>query len=172
VRDLPNPQIASVRQGIPATIAQAGSRRGSSIVSTPETALRSAGDPVAVGCCRARERDASTERIGRCRATPHSADIVTAVSRNDEVACALLTEERLFGTTRLLDPDELPGGGQALLVRSTAQPVAAPRAADLHAISSEDDWREYGQKRIAVEAGVGVDAAAAQRMVNGATSTR
>jgi hypothetical protein len=41
-----------------------------------------------------------------------------------------------------------------------------------HGISSEDDWREYGQKRIAVEAGFGVDAAAAQRMVDGATSTR
>jgi hypothetical protein len=55
VRDLPNPEIVSVRQGIPATMAQAGSRCGPWIVSAPETALRSAGDLVDVGCCRAPE---------------------------------------------------------------------------------------------------------------------
>jgi len=43
-------------------MAQAGSRCGSWIVSTPETALSSAGE-VDVGSCRAPEGEASTERI-------------------------------------------------------------------------------------------------------------
>lgn len=66
-------------------MAQTGSRCGSWIVSTPETALRLARDPVDVGCCRAPEGDASTERIGRCRATPHSAEIPDGAARPDEL---------------------------------------------------------------------------------------
>jgi hypothetical protein len=42
--------------------------------------------------------------------------------------------------------------------------VAAPRAADLHGVSPEDDWLRAN--RIAVEGGFGMDAAAAQRMVD------
>jgi uncharacterized protein DUF4365 len=66
-------------------MAQAGSRCGSWIVSTPETALRSAGDLADVGCCRALEGDASTVRIGRCRATPHPAEIPDGAARLAEL---------------------------------------------------------------------------------------
>ena len=55
------------------------------IVSTPETALRSTGDLVDVGCCRAPDGDASTERIGRCRATPHTAEIRDGAARLAEL---------------------------------------------------------------------------------------
>ncbi len=84
----------------------------------------------------------------------------------DEATWAPLSEELLVGTTRLLGADEAPGGGKALLVRSTADPVAASRAVQLHPVSFEDDWREYERERIAVEAGFGIDAAAAQAMVD------
>jgi hypothetical protein len=73
-------------------MAQAGSRCGSWVVSTPETALRSAGDLVDVGCCRTPEGDASPERIGRCRTTPHSAGIPDGAPR--------LAELRLRGVRR------------------------------------------------------------------------
>jgi hypothetical protein len=43
------------------------------------------GGLVDVGCCRAPEGDASTERIGRCRATPHSAEIPDGAARLAEL---------------------------------------------------------------------------------------
>lgn len=82
------------------------------------------------------------------------------------MAWAVRTEERLFGTTRLLALDKLPGGGKALLMRSTADPVAAHRAVELHPVSSDDDWKQYRQQRLAVEADFGMDAAGAHVMVD------
>jgi GNAT superfamily N-acetyltransferase len=88
------------------------------------------------------------------------------LEHDDEVACALLTEELIFGTTRLLDIDEAPRGGKALLVRSTASTVAMPRSVQLYRVGSEGDWRAYRRERIAVEAGFGTDAVAAAAMVD------
>jgi hypothetical protein len=58
------------------------------------------------------------------------------------------------------------GSGKALLVRPTAEPVAAARAVQLHPVESDDDWREYQQERIAVEAGFGIGEATARAMVD------
>jgi hypothetical protein len=57
--------------------------------------------------------------------------------RADELAAwALGTEQLHFGTTEFLGPDKTLGGGKALLVRSTADPVAAARTAHLHPVES------------------------------------
>ncbi|CCG01650.1 hypothetical protein [Blastococcus saxobsidens] len=87
--------------------------------------------------------------------------------RPDDVAAwALSTERLLFGARRFLGSDEEPGSGKALLVRSTVDSVAAPRAVHLHPVKSDNDWREYDDERIAVEAGFGIDAATARAMVD------
>lgn len=84
----------------------------------------------------------------------------------DEADWALWSEQLLFDTSRQLDPDEAPGRGKSLLVRPTAEPVAALRTVALHAVGSDDDWHQYERERIAVEAGFGFNAATAQAMVD------
>ncbi len=85
---------------------------------------------------------------------------------NELAAWALGTEQLLFATKGFLGPDERLGSGKALLVRPTAEPVAAARAVQLHPVESDDDWREYQQERIAVEAGFGIGEATARAMVD------
>jgi GNAT superfamily N-acetyltransferase len=93
--------------------------------------------------------------------------------RTDELAAwALGTEQLLFGTTEFLGPDETVGSGKALLVRPTADPVAAARTTHLHPVESDRDWREYEQERIAVEAGSGIGEADTRARVDALRARR
>lgn len=90
---------------------------------------------------------------------------VVPLGKVDESAMALLTERRLFAATRVLGVLEAAGGGKALLVHPTAAGVAAQGRVSLRPVRSEQDWRDYEDQRVVVEAGFGVDAARARAMV-------
>jgi len=83
----------------------------------------------------------------------------------DERAMALLTEQRLSATTRLLGVIETAGEGKALLVHPTAAVVPARVRVCLTPVLTEQDWRDYEDQRVVVEAGFGVDAMRARAMV-------
>ncbi len=78
---------------------------------------------------------------------------------------ALLTEQRLSAATRLLGVIEAAGEGKALLVQPTAAVVPARVRVCLTPVLTEQDWRDYEDQRVVVEAGVGVDAVRARTMV-------
>jgi len=83
----------------------------------------------------------------------------------DERAMALLTEQRLSAATRLLGVIEAAGEGKALLVHPTVAVVPARVRVCLTPVLTEQDWRDYEDQRVVVEAGFGVDAVRARTMV-------
>lgn len=78
---------------------------------------------------------------------------------------ALMTEQRLFAATRLLGVLEAAGEGKALLVHPTAAVLSARVRVSLQPVVSEQDWNDYEDQRVVVEAGFGVDAVRARAMV-------
>lgn len=82
---------------------------------------------------------------------------------SEEAALALLSEQLLFpGDTRRAPA---VGPAKVLLTRPTAGPLLARRRVRLEAAVSDQDWVEYEQQRLVVEAGFGVVASEARSMV-------
>ncbi len=90
---------------------------------------------------------------------------VVPIRQLDERAMALMTEQRLVAATRLLGDLEAAGEGKALLVHPTAAVLPARARVSLQPVLSGQDWRDYENQRVVVEAGFGVDAVRALAMV-------
>ncbi len=78
---------------------------------------------------------------------------------------ALATEQWLHQEARALAAHEQPGAGKALLVREVSEPFRTRRSVSLRRVASAQHWRLYEEQRIKVEAGFGVTAEDAVRMV-------
>ncbi len=112
---------------------------------------------------RTPQRDGSRLRVQR--GMRHIVTLMTRVEREPGWACALRSEQLLAHSARVLGPAESLGAAKVLLVRAAGDPGAAPRTVDLVPVVSVQQWRHYEVQRIAVEAGFGVGAREARRMV-------
>ena len=112
---------------------------------------------------RTPQRDGSRLRVQR--GMRHIVTLMTRVEREPGWACALRSEQLLAHSARVLGPAESLGAAKVLLVRAAGDPWGTPRTVDLVPVRSVQQWRHYEVQRIAVEAGFGVGAREARRMV-------
>jgi predicted N-acetyltransferase YhbS len=78
---------------------------------------------------------------------------------------ALATERWLHPGAHELSPDDAIGRGRSLLVRDVGEPLRTRMSVSLRRVVSEQHWALYLDRRIAVEAGFGIEPDQAARRV-------